>query len=87
MSNKWVRTSRRIDTDGTTITYECPESICTIESRKRHIPHAGGRPGTWDHTDFYLFKDGMPACKENGCHEFATLRAAKAYAEKLMGGQ
>lgn len=73
MSDKWVRTSRRIDTDGTTITYECPESIYTIESRKRHIPHAGGYPGTWDHTSYFVMKDG------NEIIEKFSLRDAKAY--------
>lgn len=57
MADKWIRTSRRVNSDGTTITYENPESIYTIESRKRHIPHAGGRPGTWDHTSYFVMRD------------------------------
>lgn len=73
MTDKWIRTSRRVTKDGTTITYENPESIYTIESRKRHIPHAGGRPGTWDHTSYFVMKDGVEIIEKY------SLRDAKAY--------
>lgn len=83
---KWANMGKEVTRDCVTVFYEAKDAPLSIESRKRHIPHANGRSGTWDHTDFYLFKDGLPVCKENGCREFATLKAAKEYAEKLMGG-
>lgn len=73
MADKWIRTSRIVNSDGTTITYENPESIYTIESRKRHIPHAGGRPGTWDHTSYFVMRDGDEIVEKY------SLRDAKAY--------
>jgi hypothetical protein len=72
MPDKWVRTARRVNSDGTTIIYENPESIYTIESRKRHIPHAN-RSGTWDHTSYFVLRDG-----EEIIEKF-SLRDAKAY--------
>lgn len=78
MADKWIRTSRRVNSDGTTITYENPESIYTIESRKRHIPHAGNRPGTWDHTSYFVLWEGHEV------KELYSLKDAKEYAEKYM---
>lgn len=72
MADKWVRTEKRVNSDGTTITYENPESIYTIESRKRHIPHAN-RSGTWDHTSYFVLRDG-----EEIIEKF-SLRDAKEY--------
>lgn len=73
MSDKWIRTTKRVNSDGTTITYENPESIYSIESRKRHIPHANNRSGTWDHTSYFVLRDG-----EEIIEKF-SLRDAKAY--------
>lgn len=42
-----------------------------IESRKRNIPHAGGRSGTWQHTSFFVIV------------EKTTLRDAKELAELI----
>ena len=72
MADKWIRTAKRVNSDGTTITYENPESIYTIESRKRHIPHAN-RSGTWDHTSYFVLKDGDEIVEK------FSLRDAKAY--------
>lgn len=72
MADKWVRTKKRVNSEGTTITYENPESIYTIESRKRHIPHAN-RSGTWDHTSYFVLRDG-----EEIIEKF-SLRDAKEY--------
>ena len=48
---KWVKIQREVDSNGTTITYSGEGTGFTIESRKRHIPHAN-RIGTWDHTSY-----------------------------------
>jgi hypothetical protein len=29
-----------------------------VESRKKSIPHANGRSGTWEHTSYFVVKDG-----------------------------
>lgn len=39
---RWERRSKTINQDGTTIVYGCYRANLTIESRKRHIPHANG---------------------------------------------
>lgn len=42
--NTWAKTGRTVGPKGTTITYtDLRETGLTIESRKRHIPHANGR--------------------------------------------
>lgn len=43
----WRKMGRTVSDDGTTITYWADNAPITIESRKRHIPHANGVPGTW----------------------------------------
>ena len=74
---KWNKTEKTVNAEGTTITYECDELPgIKIESRKRHIPHAGGRAGTWDHTSYFVIKDG----KET---EKWSLKDAQKYAEEL----
>lgn len=74
MAAKWVRTTKRVNSDGTTITYESPDSIYTIGSRKRHIPHANGS-GTWDHTSYFVLRDGVEIIEK------FSLRDAKEYIE------
>lgn len=49
----WTKISRTVNTEGTTITYIALGTGYTIESRKRHIPHANGS-GTWDHTTYFV---------------------------------
>lgn len=72
----WVKTGRTVNAEGTTITYAAQGTGITIESRKRHIPHANG-VGTWDHTSYWILKDGKEL------KEKMTLTDAKEYAEGL----
>lgn len=73
---KWVRLSKTVNTDGTTIEYGAPGTDLTIESRKRHIPHAN-RGGTWDHTTYFVIRNGEEL------KELYSLSDAKEYADKL----
>lgn len=73
---EWKKANRVVNDEGTTITYTADGTDLTIESRKRHIPHAGGRPGTWDHTSYFVIQDGQEK-------EFWSLSDAKEYAEGL----
>ena len=75
---KWKQTDKEVSAKGTTITYECAELPgVRIESRKVHIPHANGRPGSWDHTSYFvLTADGR-------YHELWTLKKAKEIAERI----
>lgn len=76
--NNWAKTRRTVEPEGTTVTYtDLRESELTIESRKRHIPHAN-RSGTWDHTSYWVLRDGEEL-KE--CH---TLTAAKEWADRYI---
>ena len=72
----WKKTGKRINSEGTTITYQAEGTGITIESRKRHIPHANGN-GTWDHTSYFV----MAAGKE--VTEKYSLKDAKEFAEKM----
>ena len=73
---KWNKISKTTNSEGTTITYKCDALPgITIESRKRHIPHANG-VGTWDHTSYFVIKDG----KET---EKWSLKDAQEYAERM----
>ena len=72
----WAKTGCVISQDGTTITYtDLRETGLTIESRKRHIPHANGS-GTWDHTSYWILRDGEEL------KECYTLKAAKEWANR-----
>lgn len=72
----WAKTGRTFSQDGTTVTYtDLRETGLTIESRKRHIPHANGS-GTWDHTTYWVLRDG------EDLKECYTLKAAKEWANK-----
>lgn len=74
--NTWAKTGRTVGPEGTTITYtDLRETGLTIESRKRHIPHAN-RSGTWDHTTYWVLRDGEELA------EHWTLAGAKVWAEK-----
>ena len=60
-----------------TIYYESDDGQWLIESRKRAIPHAGGRSGYWMHTTYWLINaDNLLEQKE-----FYSLKDAKAAAE------
>ena len=74
---KWFRTRHVNNSDGTTITYEAEGTDYIIESRKRHIPHANGRGGTWDYTSYFVVLDG------EDIKELHSLKDAKQYAEEL----
>lgn len=74
---KWIKAGRTVSCEGTTVIYRGEGTDITIESRKRHIPHAGGRSGTWDHTTYFVLKDGIEI------KEKYSLKDAKAYAETM----
>jgi len=76
---KWRQMGKEINAEGTTVTYWADERPITIESRRRHIPHANGKPGTWDHTSYFVLWKGHEV------KEFRTLRDAKAFAENYKG--
>ena len=71
---KWERTGRRVSKEGTDTIYRAAGTGYTIESRKRHIPHAN-REGTWDHTTYWVLKDGKEVI------ERYSLKDAKEYVE------
>ena len=75
---KWLKIGKTENEEGTTIIYNCPsiEGI-TIESRKRHIPHSG-REGFWDHTTFFIMKDGQEI------KEVYSLSDAKRIVENMV---
>lgn len=74
--NTWAKTGRTVGPEGTTVTYtDMRETGLTIESRKRHIPHAN-RSGTWDHTTYWVLRDGEELA------EHWTLAGAKTWADR-----
>lgn len=73
---KWTKYGKRVDAEGTTIFYKGNGTNLTIESRKRHIPHANGI-GTWDHTSYWVLRDGAEIAEKQ------SLGDAKQYAEDL----
>ena len=75
---KWVKTGKTISVaKGTTITYRLEGTPYTIESRKRPVPHAN-RSGTWDHTSYFVLKDGAEMAEKH------TLAKAKEYVEAML---
>ena len=74
----WERTGRRVSSKGTDTIYSAADTNIKIESRKRHIPHANGRPGTWDHTTYFVLKDGKELAEKY------SLADAKDYVESLV---
>ena len=74
---EWKKTGKIVSDEGTTITYSSGTAY-TIESRKRHIPHAGGRSGTWDHTTYHILRDGVEVGKKY------SLSDAKYLAENMI---
>lgn len=77
---KWERTGKSVSAEGITITYQYVGTEYSIESRKRYIPHAGGRPGTWELTTYFILKDGKEVI------ERFSLKDAKEYVEKEVVG-
>ena len=76
----WSLISRSVSSEGTTTTYKLHGTGITVESRKRHIPHANGR-GTWDHTSYWVLCDGVEL------KEKQRLMDAKQWAEELARDQ
>lgn len=76
MAIKWIKAGRTVSAEGTTVIYQGEGTAITIESRKRHIPHAN-RSGTWDHTTYFVLKDGKEIIEKY------SLKDAKEYAENL----
>ena len=76
----WVKTGKWVSVlAGTKITYSLEGTPYAVQSWKRSIPHANRR-GTWDHTSYFVLKDGAVVTEKH------TLRAAKEYAEALCKG-
>ena len=73
----WIKTGKTVDGDNTTIVYAGEGTDLRIESRKRLIPHAGGRPGGWLHTSYFVIRDGAELAEQY------SLKDAKEYAEKV----
>ena len=74
---KWVKMGRTVSMEGTTITYMGEGTDISIESRKRHIPHANGT-GTWDHTSYFVIRDGQELTEK------MSLSDAKEFAEQMQ---
>ena len=73
----WKKSGKIIRHDVTAICYECADVPYAIESRKKQIPHSNGYPGMWEHTTYFVVKDGEDV------REFQTLKDAKDYVEDL----
>jgi len=71
---RWTKTGKEISAAGTTITYTLDGTGYTVERRKRKISHAN-RSGTWDHTSYFVLKDGEEVIEKY------SLADAKKYAE------
>ncbi len=59
---KWNKTEKKVNAEGTTITYECDDLPgIKIESRKRHIPHANGveLKEKWSLKDAQKYAEGL----------------------------
>lgn len=74
----WAKYGKRVGPEGTTVFYQGQGTNLTIESRRRHIPHANGS-GTWDHTTYWVLRDGVEL------REKYSLADAKEYAEEVEG--
>lgn len=72
----WKKTGREAKPTGESTTfYQSDDGRFRIESRKRAIPHAGGRSGSWMYTSYFLIHpDGSEK-------EYFSLRDAKEAAE------
>ena len=78
----WEKYSKTETSDGTTIIYACDDiTSLHIESRKRHIPHANGREGTWDHTSYFVVSG------KKDLKELHSLRDAREWAEEYINGK
>ena len=82
---KWEKIGRTVSPAGTTITYRManasPDQMVTIESRRRHVPHAfgSGKSGTYDQTTYHVCVRGVTVAEK------VRLRDAMEHAERMMG--
>ncbi len=74
---KWVKEGRIVSTERTINIYRLVGTQYTVQSRKRLIPHAGGRSGGWWHTSYFVLRDGRELIEKY------SLKDAKDYVEKL----
>lgn len=75
---KWTKGGKLIRQDMTINIYYYGETGYTVESRKKQIPHANGRAGTWEHTTYFVVKDGEDV------KEFWTLKDAQVYVMNVV---
>ena len=75
---KWIKMGKTVNKDGSTITYAYGNTGFTVESRKRHIPHANGYAGTWDHTSYFVLEDGKDLSEKS------TLKDAQRAVEEII---
>ena len=73
---RWEKTGRTVYSTGESTTVYTSDAGHRIESRKKAIPHAGGRGGSWMHTSYFLI---LPDGTEK---EYWKLSDAKEAAEK-----
>lgn len=71
----WTKCGRKVGPEGTTNTYALLGTTMTVESRKRHIPHANG-VGTWDYTSYFVLDNGREIVEKQ------NLSVAKEFAER-----
>jgi len=81
MAITWIKHGKRTSPEGTTIIYYGLATDLSIESRKRHIPHANGKPGTWDLTTYWVLWNGKEIAQKY------SLKDAKEYAEEVNDGK
>ena len=74
---KWVKEGRIVSAERTINIYRLVGTQYTVQSRKRLIPHAGGRSGGWWHTSYFVLRDGKELIEKY------SLKDAKDYVEKL----
>ena len=71
---KWEKTGRVVKSNGeSTVTYS--NGQWTIESRKRHVPHANG-VGYWTHTTYWVLVDGVEVVEKY------SLKDAKEFVDR-----
>ena len=74
---KLVKEGQIVSAERTINIYRLVGTQYTVQSRKRLIPHAGGRSGGWWHTSYFVLRDGRELIEKY------SLKDAKDYVEKL----
>ena len=72
---KWVKIGRVEGPEGSSVFRAGLGTALSIESRKRHIPHAA-KGGTWDHTTYFVLDNGKEVIEKY------SLKDAMEYAEE-----